>query len=133
MTRVLALVLSVVLLAGCATIVSGTTQEISFRSVPPGATVTGDVTLTTPGTVELKRKGKYVVKFSQDGFPDRSTVVQSDKVGNWWVMGNVPFLLLGLIGIAIDAATGAAAHLAPEHVIMDMNTGLLLNNDETVR
>jgi hypothetical protein len=36
------------------------------------------------------------------------------------MLGNI--LLGGFIGIIIDVASGAQHHLAPEHVIMDMNT-----------
>ena len=113
---------------GCATIISGTTQDIAFSSVPPGANVKleNGAQTVTPGTLTLKRKDTHTAIFTKENFPERQTEVKPDRTGNWWVLGNI--LFGGFIGIIVDVASGAQHHLAPEHVIMDMETGVVLKD-----
>ena len=114
------------LLTGCATIISGTTQDIEFSSVPTGANVklNDGAQTVTPGKLTLKRKENYTALFTKDGYPERQAEVKRDRMGNWWVLGNI--LFGGLIGIVIDIVSGAQHHLVPEHLIMDMSTGVVL-------
>jgi len=118
--------LLLLLSTGCATIISGTTQDIAFSSVPPGANVKLDngAQTVTPGKLTLKRNETHTATFTKESYPDRQTQVKPDRTGNWWVLGNI--LFGGFIGIIVDVASGAQHHLAPEHVIMDMNTGVVL-------
>lgn len=98
------------LASGCASIVSGTTQEITFNSSPPGATcdiMRSDANLqkvTTP-SVTIIKKTKYdlQVTCSKPGYVTTSVV---DKSGvEPWIFGNLIFG--GIIGIIIDASNGA--------------------------
>jgi hypothetical protein len=67
-----AFVFGLFLVTGCASIISGSKQEISFSSKPTAATVTiqpGDQKITTPGKIELERKnGPYRVTFNYEGY-----------------------------------------------------------------
>jgi uncharacterized protein YceK len=112
--------------SGCATIISGTTQDIAFSSVPTKANVklNDGAQTVTPGKLTLKRKEHYTATFTKESFPDRQAEIKPDRMGNWWVLGNI--LFGGIIGIVVDIISGAQHHLAPEHVIMDMTTGALL-------
>jgi len=58
------------LIGGCATIVSGTTQEVSFQSNPEGAkvTVSGRVIGKTPVTLQLKREKGQSLAFEKEGY-----------------------------------------------------------------
>jgi hypothetical protein len=119
--RTLGVVILAFLVTGCATIVSGRTQDIAFDSVPAGADVMlNDGTKTvTPGTLTLKRRGNYLATFMKDPFPPRPVEIQSAT--NWWVLGNV--LIGGFVGFIVDMATGAAHRLVPDYVMVDMATG----------
>lgn len=116
--RVVACILSLTLLLGCATIMGKSSPEtLNIRSSPDQA----DVTITdekgaeifkgkTPTTVTLqKKKGyfagkKYNVKICKAGCSDYSVSVDTKLSG--WYFGNI--LFGGLIGILIvDPLTGA--------------------------
>lgn len=101
----------------CASIVSSATYPLSINSNPSGASITiinkkGTEVYkgTTPASVVLKAgagffsKEEYSVKFSKDGYQEK-TVPVNFKIDGWY-WGNI--LLGGLIGMLIvDPATGA--------------------------
>ncbi|MDX1442259.1 MAG: PEGA domain-containing protein [Gammaproteobacteria bacterium] len=98
----LALVLGV---AGCATIVSGSSESITFNSSPEGATVYIDGTAvgTTPTTIEVDRSGNEVLRFEKEGYKPYET--RLEKTVNGWFFGNV--IIGGLIGSSTDISSGA--------------------------
>lgn len=102
-----------VLVGGCATILHGTTQEVSVSSDPTGATVTtGELKTTTPGKLELKRNTSHLLTFTKEGYqpkPAKLASVLSGAVGVNLIAG-------GLIGWGVDAATGGDSRLVPESV-----------------
>ena len=114
------LALSASLSTGCATIVSGSTQDISVSSVPPGATVTampGSTKATTPGVLTLHRKdGPYNVTFSLDGYNPYTVSLTADT--NGWVFGNIVLGggLISVVGLLIDTDTGASLKLSPDEI-----------------
>ncbi|HEY2071716.1 MAG TPA: hypothetical protein VGG48_19305 [Rhizomicrobium sp.] len=104
------LALAGIALSGCATIINGTTQSVSI-STPPvaGAQCTltsseGTWYVTTPGSVTVhKTKNDLNATCKKDGYQDATTVIPSKF--NATTVGNV--LLGGVIGIGVDAASGA--------------------------
>ncbi len=112
----LVLLLNFVHLYGCATIVSGTTQNIAVSSKPGGATITvepGDHQTVTPANLELKRDGgPYRITISHEGYEPYKVTLKTSA--NGWLWGNL--LLGGLIGIIVDSSTGAGTKLSPEEV-----------------
>jgi hypothetical protein len=103
-------------LAGCATIISGTTQDIGVTSVPPGAIVTADpggMRVTTPAKITLHRKeAPYHLTFTLDGYQPYSVMISAET--NGWIFGNL--IIGGLIGILIDSSSGAMNVLSPEAI-----------------
>lgn len=69
-----AVTLTVLLLAGtipaCATIMHGSSQELSIASTPTGARVlvNGMEAGKTPFVANLKRKDKHVIRIEMDGY-----------------------------------------------------------------
>jgi hypothetical protein len=98
--------------AGCATIISGETQRITLRSVPPGATVTVEpegIRQTTPGEAVLQRKdGPYRVRFEKDCYYSQLQVVGKTMNPLAWVDVIVPGFAL-----AVDLYSGAFYRLTP--------------------
>jgi hypothetical protein len=124
-TRLLFAVVALSLLAGCATIINGTSQDVLLRSMPPGATVAiADIQVPTPRKMTLKRWDDYKADFNLDGFPLRSAMIQSGP--SFWFFGNL--LFGGLIGMIIDVATGGAFSF-PNTVEMNLATGKI--NDDS--
>ena len=104
---------------GCASIMSGRHADVSFYSnVPNAHVVVRDkrgqevANAATPSTVALKRKdrlifpAKYTATIEAPGYQSVDVPIGS-KV-NPWVLGNVAFFYGGLVGLAVDNATGAA-------------------------
>jgi len=102
---------------GCASIISGRTATVKIDSRPSEADVVihdkhGNEVLKTqtPATVELRRKdrfigpAKYTATIEKPGFKPATVPIHSTV--NPWVLGNVAFG--GVIGLAVDNATGAA-------------------------
>jgi hypothetical protein len=114
------------LLAGCATIVRGTTQAVAVDT--PGVqgaacTLTspaiGTVTVITPGTTTLsKSKESITVRCTKECYFDGSGVISSSFEA--MTAGNI--ILGGVIGLGVDAASGAMNNYTPSiQVLMQPN------------
>jgi hypothetical protein len=106
-------------MAGCASIMSGRHADVSFYSNVPGAHVVirdkygkQVATAEMPATVALKRKrrfflpAKYYATMEAPGFDSKQVTI--DSTVNPWIIGNAAFYYGGIVGLAIDNATGAA-------------------------
>ena len=114
-------------LAGCGSIIKGSTHEIAFTSTPTQANISivdedGSSVYygKTPATVTLEKKkgyfsGKtYHVKVEKPGYKPFETTLNT-KVSAWYVAGNIAFG--GLIGwLVIDPLTGGMWTISPENV-----------------
>lgn len=105
--------------AACATVTRGTTDEVWFVSDPPGALVHLEpptVDCTTPCRQELRRKRDYLVLFEKEGYLPAQVTVSPKFAGAGAAgfAGNV--ILGGLVGMGVDAATGASKVLRPNPV-----------------
>lgn len=123
--------------SGCASIVSGSQQNVLITSSPPGARATvyrgvgrsegvekdleilpepdALAVLDTPSEILLERKFDYLVRFERAGFQSRELPLCRSATGNSWVIGNIIYLPLLFVGMAIavlvDSRTGAAHKL----------------------
>lgn len=100
---------------GCATVTRGTSQAWTVESEPAGAEVTlshGEH-CTTPCTLKLKRKHGFGVVINKPGYEkiETNVVASVSGAGAAGMAGNV--IVGGLIGIAVDASTGATKELKP--------------------
>jgi hypothetical protein len=109
--RILLPLLLAALLPACATVTSGTSQNVSVITEPPGAScqlqrdgaVVGVVN-PTPGTVNVSKSTRdLAVNCSRAGSVATVQTVRSEFQAA--TAGNI--LLGGLIGVAVDAASGA--------------------------
>jgi uncharacterized protein YceK len=107
------------LLSGCATVISGTTQKLDVSSTPAGATLTvrpGEKRYVTPVQLVLSRRdGPYYLKFEREGYEPYRLLVT--RTTNPWMWGNLLFSPLGMIiGNIVDVHSRAAFKLTPEEV-----------------
>jgi hypothetical protein len=108
---ILAIILPLTMVqAGCATIIKGTTQSVSLKTPPAdGAQCElknseGTWFITTPGSVTVhKTKNDLVVTCSKLGFQNATATIPARF--NGVTAGNI--LLGGIVGIGVDAASGA--------------------------
>ncbi len=129
-----ALVLAIACQIGaCAAIFQGTHENIPVQSAPSGASVATNPatgTFTTPTTLDLQRKETYVLTFTAAGYSPASFTISSHLQAGY-VVADV--LLTGLIGVVVDAATGAWYSLHPESATVSLTrtTGML--GPDTIR
>jgi len=123
--RVCGVVALSAMLAGCASVTRGTTENISIASTPSGAqaVISGlevPTTCTTPCAVVAKRNADISITFQKEGYAPQ--IVQLTKeipgTGAAGFAGNL--LAGGLIGMGVDAATGAATDHKPNPVIVTL-------------
>ena len=118
-----AALVAALLVAGCASVVDGSTQEIVINTTPDKAHCKllregmpiGEVT-STPGAVTVK-KTKYdmTIECEKDGFYKSTFYDHSGVQGSTW--GNI--ILGGGIGWAIDSASGSDNHyVTPVNISM---------------
>lgn len=113
----------VMLTSGCATLTKGSTQTVTVDTDPSGAvcTLTRDakplaVVNPTPGSVPItKSSGAISVICKKDKYLDAAGTMTSEFQAV--TFGNI--LFGGLIGIAVDAASGAT-HEYPAQVTITM-------------
>ncbi len=98
----------------CATIISTSKQTVNFSSSPSDAKVylNDELVGNTPLMRILERKNEYAVKIELEGYQTYETKL-SRKL-NGWFFGNI--FLGGIIGIIVDASTGAMYQLTPEQI-----------------
>lgn len=97
----------------------GTSSQVTINSEPPGAearTSLGHQCTATPCTYDISRKSEFVVSFSKPGFEPQQIPVITKVAGAGvaGLAGNV--LVGGVIGIGVDAATGATLEHVPNPV-----------------
>jgi hypothetical protein len=123
--RILAVAALAVALSGCASITRGTTENISIASSPSGAeaTITGlevPTACVTPCAIIAKRNADISVTFAKEGY-EPQTVQLTTEVPGTGAAGFAGNLLAGgLIGMGVDAATGAATDHKPNPVIVTL-------------
>ena len=103
---------------GCGTIVQGTRQSVPVQSSPNAVSIdVGGIVYRTPTTLNLERKNEYILKFSKEGYESTQIQLTKHLSGSYLVFD----ILLGLVGIIIDAATGGWYNLEPESVTVSLS------------
>lgn len=110
--HVAALCAAGIALAGCATVVKGSSQSVAVATPPTtGATCTlknpssGETwTIVSPGEIKIeKSRHDLQVTCVKDGWQTATATLPSNFQG--WTVGNL--ILGGFIGLGVDAASGA--------------------------
>jgi hypothetical protein len=114
------------LLGGCATIVEGTDQTLSVSTTPAGATcelIRGGTTIglvnPTPGSINVeKSQDDITVKCEKEEHQSAARSFASQLQG--MTFGNI--LFGGIIGVAVDASSGAMHEYEPSiHLVLAPN------------
>jgi hypothetical protein len=119
--RVLVIAAASFALVGCASVTRGTTNDVTVTTEPAGAAVRTSMNHTCPAspcTFKVGRKDEFVVTASKPGFKEASMPVKTRLAGSGAAgfAGNV--LVGGLIGMGVDAATGAALEHYPNPIVL---------------
>lgn len=118
MKTIATIITAAALLQGCATITRGTTQEFSVTSSPSSADVKLSTGLTceTPCNLNLKRNQGFGGTISKKNFKPVEFTVQSKMSGQGGAALAGNLIIGGIIGVGVDAASGATLDLNPNKV-----------------
>jgi PEGA domain-containing protein len=110
---------------GCASVTRGTTENISISSTPAGATVDvagleNPTACVTPCVVQAKRNADIIVTVNKDGYEPQIIPLTKEIPGSGAAGFAGNLLLGGLVGMGVDAATGAAQDHKPNPVIVTL-------------
>lgn len=113
-----AAIATLVLINGCASVTRGTKDTLVVESEPSGALVrlsTGQAG-KTPTSFQLPRKKAFDVHLEKEGYEPLTVHISSQisGKGSLGLAGNA--LVGGIIGVGVDAMTGAAKDLKPNPV-----------------
>ena len=117
---------SSLLLSSCATIISGSKQNVKFSSTPAAATIfINEVEVgKTPFELKLARKGEHDIQIKLDGYQTYQTSLT--RKFNAWYIGNI--LFGGIIGLIVDPITGAIYNLTPGEINAQLTQGTVFNS-----
>ena len=106
------------LLQSCASILTGTSEMITIQSDPPGARILLDAEPLglTPSTIRVKRNVTPTFSLLLDGYDEKQIVMR--KKFNPAAILNI--FVGGIIGIIIDAATGAIGKFDKTSYFMEL-------------
>lgn len=98
-------------ISGCATIIDGTSQPVTFNSEPNRAKVfiNGAQVGVTPLTIQVQRSKATIVIAKKEGYEEQQFPLQTKMNGYFW--GNV--ISGGFLGSTIDYATGSMVEYSP--------------------
>lgn len=131
------LLISIVLMQGCATIVSGRSQEVTFQSSPDGAIVkvNGRPLGKTPLTINMKRADGQTLSIEKDGYKPVTTELTTSLEP--WFWGNLIFGGSGLFSSTTDKVTGATNEYSPNQYFVTLtpvgNSDGMLNEIQQVK
>jgi hypothetical protein len=116
------LLLAAVVVAGCASITRGHQNQVQITSNPPGATARTSMghTCVTPCSLQFGRKDEFSVVFTLAGYETREVPVRA-QLANTGVAGFAGNVLVGgVVGMAVDAASGATLEHCPNPVAVTL-------------
>ncbi|WP_413989884.1 translation initiation factor 2 [Labrys okinawensis] len=122
MKQLVFVVLAGVALASCSTVTRGTTNKIQVVSTPSEAHVQTSIgnSCTTPCTFEVSRKSEFVSTISKDGYQPMDVPVKT-RVAGAGAAGFAGNLLLGgVVGMGVDAASGATLEQYPNPITVTL-------------
>ncbi len=105
-------------LGGCATLARGTQDEVAVLSEPAGAAVTSSLGVgcdATPCTLTVSRDAAFSVTVAKPGYVSQTVAVATRLSGPGAALATENLATAGM-GLAVDAATGAALEHAPNPV-----------------
>jgi len=106
--------LALLLATGCATLFKGTNEKVNVQSSPVRADVyvNGLLMGRTPLQLNLAASNSYAIEFRAEGYQPRVYHI-NNRVGAGYVIVDI---LLGLVPVIVDAATGAWYHLDQKNI-----------------
>lgn len=119
MRALLAIAVFATFQVGCATMFSGSSQEINLKAYPEDAETTVDGKPVQAGKITLDRGKTHVIEIKKEGFETRRIQLKQDL--NGWFFANIlwgPFFWAGML---VDALSGSLQELSPTNVTVTLD------------
>ena len=123
--RIFGFLLSLLFIQGCATSQQGTEQNVSFSSIPSGASVKtshGFSCPLTPCKIKLPRNKSFEAVISKPGFTTERVKVDSLPSGLGAVGAVGSALIGGVLATGYDLYKGGIFELIPNDIEVKMNS-----------
>ncbi|MEI7812134.1 MAG: PEGA domain-containing protein [Ignavibacteria bacterium] len=128
----IAVTLLLFVFASCATIFTGSSQNVSIKSTPEKANITiktmGGIEVfsgVTPIIAPLSKKHDYLVSVKLDGYKESTVQITQELQG--WFWGNL--FCGGIVGMIIDYSSGAMWNLEPQAIQISLVTAYNNGNE----
>jgi hypothetical protein len=123
--NMLVALVTITALSSCGSITRGTTESVTITSTPDDAkisTSTGQYCPRSPCTINVSRRGDFTAFAESDGYEKGSIEIKTKVAGAGAAgfAGNV--LIGGVIGMGVDAATGAALDHYPNPAHIELKS-----------
>ena len=134
MKKIVFFSLLIILITGCATVFTGTSQEVTVNSTPQGLVVVRGMDGIiyyeggVPVTLNLPKKVGYLAEFYVEGYIPQ-TIPITKEMNVLWFAGNL--LCTNVVGMAVDFVSGAMWKLQPEYINMTLRVANA-NNEQTL-
>jgi hypothetical protein len=127
---------AVFVVSSCASITRGTQENVRIETTPQDAKVVtsfNHTCSTNPCIVSVPRKDSFQVTASKDGYISQTVNVGTKVSGKGaaGVAGNI--IAGGVIGVGVDAVTGAARDHTPNPVIINLVPENAFNETKKLR
>ena len=113
----LVLLALIAMVAACATVVNGRSQNVEIRGYPAGAeaVIDNNLHIITPGVVRLSRNQEHDVVIQREGYAPYREHLGQHLSG--WIFGNILFTPIpGAVAALIDFSDGAMWNLETDQV-----------------
>lgn len=123
MKSIVCVIACAVLVTGCASIARGTSEEVVINADPADARITttlGHSCQKSPCTVKVGRKKTFTVIAEKEGYKPGQVFVDTKMSGKGaaGLAGNI--LVGGVIGVGVDAVSGATLDHDPNPVNINL-------------
>lgn len=120
-SRTLAALAAMMMLAGCATAIRGTTEKVVIQAAPEDAAIRtslGHSCPKSPCEVEVSRKTDFKAFAEREGYQPGEIQIATKMGGGGGaaMAGNI--LVGGIIGVGVDAASGATLDHYPNPAVI---------------
>ncbi|MDD4310827.1 MAG: hypothetical protein PHO32_10630 [Candidatus Cloacimonetes bacterium] len=132
--RIVITVLLLFVLTSCATLFTGTSENINMTSTPSDATVvvkeTGGNEVgrgVTPTMFRLRKNSCYVVEISLEGYKTSKVYINNNDMNGVFFLD---FICGGVLGMAIDYLTGSMWDLKPDSINVTLELATLNGKEQ---
>lgn len=112
-------------LSGCASVVRGVNEDVAIQVTPANAEIRTSAghACTGPCVINVPRKKEFTVTASAPGYQTETIAVETRVSGKGaaGMAGNV--IIGGVVGVGVDAVSGATLDHYPNPVILNLEPG----------